>query len=146
MGPIDAGLVTTATINSHDAALSSGVHFVLGDWSGNLAERRVRSALRRVYKRLWACANKHDGYGSYEISYRLNNSSPEPRVASRLNDSSVVRRTPKQWRWVYPIEVRAMQASSDQAEECIKNALTHQNHHMRIYKQARVSGTLSIVK
>ena len=131
MAPIDAGLVTAATSNSLDAALSSGVHFVLGDWSGSLSERRVRSTLRQVYKRLSACANKHDGYGSYEISYRL-------------NDSRVARKTPKRWRWVYPIKVRPMQASSDQAVQCINDALTHQNHYMRKYKEARVSGTLSI--
>ncbi len=145
MTPIDAGLVAAATSNSLDAALSSGVHFVLGDWSGSLSERRVRSTLRQIYKRLLACANKHDGYGSYEISYRLNNSSEKaPKQRRTPSQQPVARRTPK--RWVYPIEVHAMQASSDRAVQCINNALTHQHHYMRIYKRARVSGTLSIVK
>ena len=131
--PIDAALVAATTSDSHDAAQSSGVYFVLGDWSGSLSERRVRSALRRVNNRLWACADKHDGYGSYEISYRLNASPPPGK-------------TLKGWRWVYPIEVSGMQASSDRAVQCINYALSQQNHFMRKYKQARVSGTLSIVK
>ncbi len=129
---VDAGQAIAAS-DVQEAKPSSGVHFLLGDWSGSLSERRVQGALRQVHRRLRACANKHDGYGTYEISYRL-------------NASFEARNPPKRVGWVHPIEIRAMQASSEQAVQCIKYALRQQNHYMRKYKEARVSGTLSIIE